>query len=107
MAKTNEAAALTAEKTKAEDKALKAEKIRRSYANERINYIAVRPIGVSEKVKDVTVTVNGKNYRIMYNKPVKIPRFVAEVLDRAYNEAEKIDDRITELTKEARLIMEL
>ncbi|MCD8390813.1 MAG: hypothetical protein LUD03_03105 [Firmicutes bacterium] len=83
------------------------EALRDRYAKERIDYIALRPAGTSEKVKDVTVTINGYNYKVMYGKRVKIPRFVAEVLERAYSEAERIDDRITDITRESRLIAEM
>lgn len=76
------------------------------FANEKINYIAKRPIGTDPKETDVTVTVNGTNYRVMYDVPVQIPRFVAEVLERTYNESVKLNKKITEATEQARSIGE-
>lgn len=80
-----------------------AEEIRKAHSEERIDYIARRPIGTDPKETDVTVTVNGINYRVQYGKNVKIPRFVAEVLDRAYAESEKIFNKVSDLSKSRKL----
>lgn len=71
-----------------------AEEIRKQQATEKIPYIARRPVGVSHKVEDVTVTINGYNYRVKYDEQVMIPRFVAEVLDNAYKEGKNTADLI-------------
>ena len=76
-----------------------AEAIRQKQAEERIEYIAQRPVGTDPKETDVTVTVNGRNYRVQYDKRVQIPRFVAEVLDRAYQESRKVYDKVSELSQ--------
>lgn len=81
-----------------------AQEMQKEYLNEKIDYTARRPVGTDERVKEVTVTVNGYNYVIMYNHRVKIPRYVAEVLERAYDESLKIDEKIEEETRESRSI---
>ena len=76
-----------------------AEAIRKTQDDERIEYTALRPIGTDPKETDVTVTVNGKNYRVQYDKKVKIPRFVAEVLDRTYRESRNVYDKVSNLAQ--------
>ena len=80
-----------------------AEEIRRRQANEKIRYMARRPVGEDPSTESVTVTVNGRNYRVMYDEYVEIPRFVAEVLDRAYAESAKLFKRMAELGKMSNL----
>lgn len=51
------------------------------YLKEKVPYIVKRPEGSKEEF--TTVTVNGKNYQIAYNKTVMIPRFVKEIIDNS------------------------
>ena len=60
------------------------------YLNERVECVIHRPEGIKEDF--TTVTVNGRNYQIEYNKTVMVPRFIKYVIDnsnRAMNEAQK------------------
>ena len=51
------------------------------YMNEKIPYVLNKPDGVKDTSR--TVTVNGVNYQIQYNKQVMIPRFIAEILEQS------------------------
>lgn len=82
------------------------DEINKKYLNEKINFTIMRPLGVSIEETDVTVTVNGINYQLQYDKTVKIPRFVAEVLRNSYNESRKNAENIQKLTSESTQIAE-
>lgn len=56
----------------------KKEKTVEEYNHELVTVNVRRPEGVKDE--SCTVTVNGKNYQIMYGKDVKVPRFVANII---------------------------
>lgn len=65
------------------------------YFNEKVPCVIRKPENVDEPF--TTVTVNGKNYQIQYNKTVFVPRFVKEVIDNSYKSDEEARNRQAEL----------
>lgn len=51
------------------------------YMNEKVPYVLNKPDGVRDTSR--TVTVNGVNYQIRYNRQVMLPRFIAQILDQS------------------------
>ena len=90
MAQSNKNSTKGINKVEQENEKVSAKEIQNKYLNEKILYTARRPFGVSYDEKSVTVTINGYNYVVAYDVPVKIPRFVAEILDSSYSENMKV-----------------
>lgn len=67
------------------------------YLNERVPYIVRKPENVDESF--TTVTINGKNYQIEYNRQVMVPRFVKEAIENSYKADEEAYNRQAELTR--------
>lgn len=49
---------------------------------------------------DVFVAVNGHTFQIQRGVPVKVPRYVKEVLDNSRKEKVKLEERLRKLTQE-------
>ena len=74
-------------------------KTREEYLNERVPCIIRKPENTDESF--TTVTVNGKNYQIEYNRQVLVPRFVKEAIDNSYKADEEAYNRQAQLESEA------
>lgn len=61
------------------------------YLNEKVPCIIRKPENSEEAF--TTVTVNGVNYQIQFNKQVLVPRFVKEVIDNSYKADEEARSR--------------
>lgn len=70
----------TEAKTKTEAKVNKAPK-KIDYWDEPVPVTVKRPEG--ETANSLTVTHNGKNYQIQYNKEVMVPRKIAEIIHQS------------------------
>ncbi len=65
-----------------ESKNKKREAAIEAYLNENVTVVIPRPQNVVGET-DTTVTVNGVIYQIMYDVPVSVPRYVAEVIEHS------------------------
>lgn len=107
IAEEAENSAISGEETTEATETTAAEQIQKEYLEERIPYVARRPIGSSQKETEVTVTINGYNYRVKYDEEVMIPRFVVEVLERAYQESKRVSEKIETVVRESAPIAEM
>lgn len=67
------------------------------YLNEKVECRIPRPEGIKEDF--TTVTVNGKNYQIEYNKTVMVPRFIKAVIDNSDNATNEAQQKQIEFAK--------
>lgn len=58
------------------------EAARKEYLNEKVTVVVTKPDNVRGET-DTSVTVNGKIFQIMYDTPVEVPRYVAEVIQHS------------------------
>lgn len=65
------------------------------YLKEKVPCVIRKPENTDEAF--TTVTVNGTNYQIQFNRQVLVPRFVKEVIENSYKADDEARLRIEEL----------
>lgn len=72
-----------------------------TYYNERVKVFIPKPEG--EKENSITVTHNGVNFQIMYDREVEVPRYVALIIDESKKNKDYANTRADELTASQKL----
>ena len=77
------------------EKVVDNEKRLQEYYNEKVPVFIRRPEGVKDT--SCTITLNGKNYQIQYNKQVMVPRCVALIAEESERNERIAEENIQRL----------
>lgn len=85
------------EQERIEQERLEQERRKKEFYNEKIPVFIRRPEGVKDNA--ATITLNGTNYQIMYDREVMVPRCVALIAEEAQRNNMIAEGRARELAE--------